>query len=104
MTVVAVNTPVKQEAIILDAIPNAILESVSSFREFANAELRFQIAKAIDSHVYSSGNANATFGMTGTTMIEKLRNAITADQADGFTPDLVRWNLHLPRLRASCLR
>jgi hypothetical protein len=92
VTVTAVNTAVVQEAIILDAIPNAVLESVPSFREFANAELRFQIAKALDLHVYTAVNTNATFGMTGTTMVDKLRNAITAVQADGFTPNLAVLN------------
>lgn len=92
VTVTAVNTAVKQEAIILDAIPNAVLESLDSFREFADAELRFQIQKAIDLHVYSSLNTGASFGTTGTTMIEKLRNAITAVQADGYTPDLAFLN------------
>jgi Phage capsid family len=92
VTVTAVNTPVKQEAIILDAIPNAVLESVASFREFANAELRFQIAKALDLHVYTAVNTGATFGTTGATLVDKLRNAITAVQADGFTPDLAVLN------------
>jgi hypothetical protein len=92
VTVTAVNTAVKQEAVIVDGIPNAILESLPSFRAYADANLRFRIAQALDAHVYTNVNANATFGMTGTTMIEKLRNAITAVQADGFSPDLAVLN------------
>jgi hypothetical protein len=67
VTVTAVNTPVKQEALILDGIPNAVLESLTGFRAFADSELRFQIQKAI-------------------------RNAVTAVQADGFQPNLAVLN------------
>ena len=91
-TVTAVNTAVKQEAIILDAIPNAVLESMAGFRAFAEAELRFQIAKALDSHVFSSLNTGATFGTSGTGLIAILRNGITAMAADGFTPDVAVLN------------
>jgi Phage capsid family len=92
VTVTAVNTPVKQEALILDGIPNAVLESLTGFRAFADSELRFQIQKAIDAHVYTNVNANATFGTSGTTMVDKLRNAVTAVQADGFQPNLAVLN------------
>jgi hypothetical protein len=92
VTVVAVNTAVKQEAVILDGVPNAILESVPSFREFAESELRFRLATALDLHTYSAVNLAATFGTSGTTMIEKLRNGITAMQADGYSPTLAVLN------------
>lgn len=92
MTVTAVNTAVRQVALILDAIPNQILESMTGFRAFADSELRFQISKAIDTHVYTNVNTGATFSTTGTGLIAQLRNAVSAMQANGFSPDLAVLN------------
>ena len=91
-TVTAVTTAVRQHAIIADGIPNAVLESMDGFREFADSELRFQVQKSLDAHVYTQCNASATFGTSGTGLVAQLRNAVTALEADGFNADLVVLN------------
>ncbi|MGI8517662.1 MAG: phage major capsid protein [Acidimicrobiia bacterium] len=93
LTLTAVNTSVVQEAIIIDAIPTAVLESIESLREFLDSEGRWQIAKAIDAHVLAQIVASSPpFGMTGATMLEKLRNGVSSMRATGFEPNVVVMN------------
>jgi hypothetical protein len=93
VTITAVNDPVKQVAAILNAIPNAVLESMPGFRAFAEDELRFTLAKALDNHCYVQINTGASFAAgVGTGLVRQIRNAITAMQASGFTPDLAVLN------------
>lgn len=80
----------KQQAILVDGIPNAVLESVNSLREFLESEGRFQINKALGSHVFAQIVAAAPpFGTTGTTLVDKVRNGIASMRATGFSPDLL---------------
>jgi|GEM_PF-2102649 len=93
LTITAVNTSVAQVAVIIDSIPTAVLESIDSLREFLDSEGRWQIAKALDSHVMSQiVSAAPPFGMTGATMIEKLRNGVASMRATGFEPNVVIMN------------
>jgi hypothetical protein len=77
-----------QVGIILDGVPVAVVEALPSFRQFADTELRFQLAKALDAHLYTKVNTGASFGNTGTNLIAQLRNAVAALQAAGYNPDL----------------
>jgi hypothetical protein len=77
-----------QVGIILDGVPVAVVEALPSFRQFADTELRFQLAKALDAHLYTKVNTGASFGNTGTGLIAQLRNAVAALQAAGYNPDL----------------
>jgi hypothetical protein len=87
-TVVATSEPVVQEAIILDGIPLAVVESIAGFRAWVDSELRFQIGKAIDAHTYTKVNANASHANTGTGLIAQLRNGVAVLQAAGYAPNL----------------
>jgi hypothetical protein len=88
VTVAVANDPMSQVACILDGIPVAVVEALPSFRQFADDELRFQLAKALDAHLYGRINTGASFGNTGTGLIAQLRNAVAALQAAGYSPDL----------------
>jgi hypothetical protein len=88
VTVAVANDPMSQVAIILDGIPVAVVEALPQFRTFADNELRFQLFKALDAHVYTKVNTGASFGNTGTGLIAQLRNAVASLQAAGYSPDL----------------
>jgi hypothetical protein len=88
VTIVPVNDPMSQVAIVLDGIPLAVVEALPQFRTFADNELRFQLFKALDAHVYTKVNTGASFGTTGTGLIAQLRNAVASLQAAGYSPDL----------------
>jgi hypothetical protein len=88
ITVAVANDPMSQVGIILDGVPVAVVEALPSFRQFADTELRFQLAKALDAHLYTKVNTGASFGNTGTGLIAQLRNAVAALQAAGYNPDL----------------
>jgi len=56
-----------QQAIDIEDVPNAVFEVVPSLRDFLNAEARFQVTKALDSHAMSQIlAASPPFGQTGT--------------------------------------
>lgn len=93
LTLTLVNSALVQEAVLIDAIPNAVLEDVSMTRDFFESEGRFQIAKALDSHVFAAIVAAAPpFGTSGTTLVDKIRNGIATMRATGFNPDIVVLN------------
>ncbi len=92
-TTTLANEAVKQEAIVLDAIPVALLESVNGLREWFQAEGEFQIQKAIDTHVFAQIVAAAPpFGNTGTGLVAQVRNAVAAMRAEGANPDVLVLN------------
>jgi hypothetical protein len=76
VTLTLVNEAMKQQAILIDGIPAAVLESIDMLQEFLESEGRFQISKALDSHCMGQVVAAAPpFGMTGTTLIDKSETA-----------------------------
>jgi hypothetical protein len=53
VTLSLVTETLVQEAILIEDVSNAVFEAVPSLRDFLNAEGRFQIMKALDSHAMS---------------------------------------------------
>jgi hypothetical protein len=79
-----------QFAVVIEGIPNQILESVRTFAAFLESEAQFQVEKAIDDHVFAQiVAATPPFGQTGTTLIEKVRNGIGSMRATGANPTLL---------------
>ena len=92
-TVTLVNESLSQFAVVIEGVPNAILESVRSFSAFLESEGQFQVMKAIDEHVLAPIVAAAPpFGTTGTTTIDKVRNGIATMRGTGTNPNLVVLN------------
>jgi hypothetical protein len=88
-----VTAPVRQFAVVIEDIPNAVLESAPQFRAYWDAEGRFQVDRALDAHVVAQIEAaGPTVGESGATLIEKIRNAVAAMRADGAEPDLLVLN------------
>lgn len=93
VTIVAVTEALKQYAITINSVPNVVLESVPSMVNLVNGEATFQLNKALDAAVLSQIVAAApAFGTSGTTTIDKVRNAIASMRAAGANPDVVVMN------------
>jgi hypothetical protein len=93
VTVAAVTEDLQQFAVVLPAIPNQILESISGFTDYMNSEGSFQIAKALDTHVLAQiVAATPSFANTGTTLIDKIRTQIGTMRGNGANPTLVVLN------------
>jgi hypothetical protein len=93
VTLALVAENLQQMAILVPDVPNAILESVSALRAFLNAEMSFQIAKALDAHIMSQVvAATPPFGQSGSDLISKLRNGIASMRAEGANPTITVLN------------
>ena len=92
-TIVSSVEPIKQFAVTLDSVPNAVLESAPQIIAFLDGEGRFQVNKAIDTHVLAQiVAATPAFGNTGTTTIDKVRNAIASMRSLGANPNVLVLN------------
>ena len=89
-TLTLANEAVKQLAVIMDAIPVALLESVDGMRTFFEQELRFQIEKALDAHVFAQIVASSPpFGNTGADLVARVRNGIASMRNEGADPSVL---------------
>ena len=92
-TLTLVSENLSQFAITVDQIPNAVLESISTARDWLNNEMQFQIQKALDAHCFSQIVASSPpFGTSGSDTISKVRNAIASMRAEVANPDLLVMN------------
>ena len=92
-TLSLVTENLSQFAVTVDEIPNAVLESISTARDWLNSEMAFQVQKALDSHCFSQMVASSPpFGNVGADTITRVRNAIAAMRAEGANPDLLVMN------------
>lgn len=92
-TLTLVTESLSQFAVTVNDIPNAVLESISTASDWLNSEMRFQIEKALDAHVFSQiVAASPPFGNTGADTITKVRNAIGSMRGEGANPDLLIMN------------
>jgi hypothetical protein len=93
VTLEHVVTALRQFAVVVDGVPNEMLENMDNLRTFLDTEGRFQVEKAIDSHVLSQiVAASPPFGNTGTGLVEQVRNGVTAMRAEGANPNLLVLN------------
>jgi len=90
VTVAASVEAVKQFAVTINSIPNVVLQSGPSMAAFLGGEGSFQVNKALDAHVLAQiVAATPAFATTGTTTIDKVRNAIAAMRALGASPNVL---------------
>ncbi len=90
VTIDLVNEAVKQHAVTIDNIPNAILRSMSQLSALLATEGEFQVHKSLDAHVMAQiVAASPPFGNTGANLIERVRNGITSMRAEGANPTLL---------------
>ena len=72
----AVTTALKEYAVLLEGIPNVLLDAISTFRTFANGELTYAVRQAIDAAVVDSVFAASPVGATGTDYVSQVRAAV----------------------------
>lgn len=91
--IVLANEPMAQHAVIIPSIPNALFDSVPQLSAFLGGEGQFVVEQSIDEHVMSQIVAAAPlFGITGSSVIEQVRNGIAAMRATGANPTIVVLN------------
>jgi hypothetical protein len=89
VTLTSVTESLKQVAVTINDIPNAIFESVGSMRAYLNQEGAFQVQKALDTHVMAQIVAAAPpFGTSGTGLVARIRNGVATMARLGLTPHL----------------
>jgi hypothetical protein len=90
VTLALVTEALKQEAVLMPSIPNAILQNIPTLDTFMASEGRFQIDKALDAHVLAQiVAATPAFGNTGTGLIAQVRNGIATMRAGGANPTIL---------------
>jgi hypothetical protein len=83
----------KQQAVVLSDIPNAVLESVEGVRTFFDQELRYQVDQALDAHVLAQiAAASPPAGGGAGSLIERIRYGISAMREVGARPSVVAVN------------
>jgi hypothetical protein len=93
VTLTSVVESLKQVAVTIDDIPNAIFESVNSLRAYLNSEGAFQVQKALDTHVMAQIVAAAPpFGTSGTGLVARLRNGVATMRGTGANPSIAVLN------------
>ena len=93
VTVSLVTENLSQFAVTINDVPNAILESIDLMRQFLDGEGRFQVEKAIDTHVLAQVvAASPPFGTSGSDLISKIRNGISTMRSTGANPSIVVLN------------
>ena len=85
-----VSTPLKQVAIVIDGIPNALFGGVQALRPFLASEGQYQLSRAIDAHVLATiEDADVLSGEPagdGASLEAQIRYAIGAHRSAGYNP------------------
>jgi len=93
LTVVASTEAIKGFAVTINSVPNIVIESNEQLGEFLQSEGQFQVSKALDDHILAQIVASTpAFGNTGSTFIDKVRNAISAMRLLGANPNVLAVN------------
>jgi hypothetical protein len=81
---------VRQFAVVLEAIPNQILESIDGFRAYLNSEGQFQVEKALDAHVVAQiAAASPADTAEGLNLVERIRFGVRDMRANGASPSIL---------------
>jgi hypothetical protein len=79
----------KQVAIVIEEVPNALLEGLSALTAFLNSEARFQLDKAIDAHVIDAiETSDHPIDAVGEGTVARIRNAISDHRLLGYSPTI----------------
>ncbi len=88
-TIVHTTEEIPQHAVVIDGLPNQLLESVPALGQLLEQEGRLAVLESIDAHVFAKLTAGATQSVTGTGLIAQIRNAVAAMRTAGMNPDLL---------------
>jgi hypothetical protein len=88
-TIVAATAAMRQMAVIVDGLPNALLAGVDGLRQVLDGQGRFTVQTALDQHVYAQLVAGAPNGNAGANLVAQIRTAVGAMRAAGHEPDLL---------------
>lgn len=80
---------IPQHAVVVEDIPNQLLESAPAISAVLQQEARLAVFQSIDDHTWSQITAAAPFGNTGTGLVAQIRNAIAAMRDGGYAPNLL---------------
>ena len=80
---------IPQHAVVIDEVPNQLLESVPALGQLLESEGKLAVQQSIDDHVYAALTAAESFGNTGTGLVAQVRNAIAAMRTAGMSPNLL---------------
>jgi hypothetical protein len=79
-----------QWAAVIEKVPSRLFDSVPALLAFLESELKYQVELGVDAHCIAQIEAAAPpTGETGTTLIEKTRNAVAAMRALGASPSIL---------------
>jgi hypothetical protein len=85
--------PAKQLAVLVEDVPNAILNSFDAFAGLIQSRMQRQLDEAADEHVIAQIDAaGPDSGSTGATTIEQIRFGVAAMRDTGASPTLAAIN------------
>jgi len=92
-SVTAATPAVRQFAVTQDELPKVLFDNRVALQAYLEQEARRQLDLAIDEHVLARiAAAGPATGSTGSTLIEKVRNAVAASRALGASPSVLAVN------------
>jgi hypothetical protein len=90
VSIEAVNEEVRQLAVLISDVPNAVFEAEATLRQFLMSEMRLQINEALDQHIISRiYEAEPQSGDTGADLVAKIRNGLAAARTLGSNPTVL---------------
>ncbi|MCF6745705.1 hypothetical protein E9529_15775 [Blastococcus sp. KM273128] len=90
LAVQAVTTTLRQVAVLVDKVPNVVLEGEELWREFFDAEGRQVLDQALDTHAIGAIlAATPPNGAIGTGLVAQVRNGVAAMRQAGANPTLL---------------
>jgi Phage capsid family len=83
--------PLRQLAVVLSGVPNAVLEASSQLADLLSTRMRYELDRALDAHVVSQIDAAGVTVNTGTgsDLIALIREAVTVARAQGANPTVL---------------
>jgi hypothetical protein len=85
-----INEPLKQVAVVIKDVPNALVDASGALQAFLSSEGQYQLDRAIDSHVLASiEGVEFLANQEGSTQVEQIRRAIGDHRAAGYNPTVL---------------
>ena len=90
VTLEYVTGAVKQYAVLVENVPNAIMASIPQFTAWANSELDYQVRLALDAAIVDAIFAANPVGQTGSDYVTQVRQAVAVMRSAGGNPQRPR--------------
>lgn len=88
-TITHVIAAMRQQAVVLDAIPVALLSAIEGVRGVLDQQGRHVVQESLDDVVYAALVAGAPNGNAGANLVTQIRTAVGAMRTAGHNPDLL---------------